>query len=96
MTRNQLTYQANLETARANFEKERENKRSNMAREAETNRSNLVKEAETERSNRKNEKLQTAKIIADTASNVLGTAGRLVGGRQASLVKSAGHTLSIL
>lgn len=40
MTRNQLTYQANLEVAR-----------SNRAREFETNRANLAKEAEARRSN---------------------------------------------
>lgn len=40
MTRNQLTYQANLETKRSNLAKEKETNRSNVAREEETHRYN--------------------------------------------------------
>jgi hypothetical protein len=44
MTRNQLTYHANAETARSNKAKEAETYRSNVAKETETNRSNLANE----------------------------------------------------
>lgn len=55
MTRNQLSFQENLETNRHNLATESENYRSNLAHERETHRANLAQEAETFRANRARE-----------------------------------------
>lgn len=72
MTRNQLTYHANLETERANKAKEYENIRSNLAKEKETNRSNLVREAETQRTNQANERIKAWQVGTKAANDFLG------------------------
>lgn len=51
MTRNEILYQQNLETNRANVAKETEAHRSNVANETETNRANVARETETHRAN---------------------------------------------
>nr|AVX53304.1 putative ORF1 [Marmot picobirnavirus] len=51
MTKNQLVFQANLETMRANRARENETLRNNMATESETVRSNMARENENFRSN---------------------------------------------
>jgi hypothetical protein len=57
MTKNQIEYWKNVETARNNRAVEAETNRSNLAREAETNRSNLAQERELRRSHGENERL---------------------------------------
>lgn len=55
MTRNQIEYWRNVETARTNLAQETETNRANMARENETHRSNVRNELEMNRSNRTRE-----------------------------------------
>lgn len=55
MTKNQLTFQSNLELARANRAREYETARSNQANEAESVRSHKADEAERYRSNQAKE-----------------------------------------
>lgn len=57
MTRNQLAYQQNLETQRANLAKESENYRSNVAREQEAHRAAVAQEQETRRHNQNSERI---------------------------------------
>lgn len=70
MTRNQLTYHANLETARSNLAKEKETNRSNVAKEKETNRSNLAVEAETKRHNKKQEGIAIANTVVSGVTGI--------------------------
>lgn len=69
MTTNQLAYMANLETARANREREFETRRSNLANERESRRSNLAKENENIRSNLAREQENTRSNIAKEIFN---------------------------
>lgn len=78
MTRNQLTYHANLEAARANKAKEAENYRSNLAKEIETNRSNLANESETHRSNIQKEKVAKFNAGANAAIGAVNAATKLI------------------
>lgn len=84
MTRNQLVYQQNLETARSNRERERETNRSNVAnetethrsntaRETETNRHNVVTEVETERHNRRGEDIDQQNAISNSVNAAANT-----------------------
>lgn len=81
MTQNQIAYQANIETKRANLARETETHRTNVANEeenkryhtasvAETNRANLAKERETNRSNLANEMLKATQIAETQRSNL--------------------------
>lgn len=100
MTTNQLAYMANLETARANREREFETRRNNLANERETNRSNVAREQETFRSNFAKEQENYRSNIARendarsknalTAQNILNQ--YVLGSRQASAAEMNAFT----
>lgn len=78
MTRNQLQFQQNLETARANRAMERENQRSNIAREKENTRSNLAKERENVRHNTTSEAINAAGTVISGVTGTLRGVGSLI------------------
>lgn len=76
MTKNQIDYQRNVETSRANRATESlreaelgETRRSNQARETETQRANVAKETETHRSNIANEFLTASRDSESARAN---------------------------
>lgn len=90
MTRNQLTYWANKETARANAAKEAENERHNRVSEVETERSNRANEAEDVR--RHNQQYEVEKVTGYTsgfkniAQGIFGNSGIMGGMTNAASV----------
>lgn len=78
MTRNQLQFQQNRETARANRAMERENQRSNMAREHENVRSNKARERENIRHNTTSEAISAAGTVISGVTGALKGVGSLI------------------
>lgn len=92
MTRNQLTYWANLETARANRAKEQETYRANTlnamverAKLGEVNRHNVEAERETRANNIWRNTNDAVKVISDIPGKVASTVNTVLKNGQAVL-----------